>query len=171
MPTLTIPLTRDKVAIIDADSLPIIAGYRWYAAKPKAHHGNRRTWYAQAIARVDGKSTTVLMHRLIIGAEKGEKVDHKNGNGLDNRRDNLRLATSSQNTANTPPPATNTSGYKGVHFHRRNKTWEASVVFEGARRHLGKFESPEDAARAYDAAAIEIWGEYAWTNFDQEVTV
>lgn len=104
------------------------------------------------------------MHRLIVGAVKGEIVDHVNGNTLDNRRENLRKCSKSQNAQNSKRHRDGVSGFKGVSFHRRSKTWRARIRNDGREVCLGYFHSPVDAARAYDRAAFEMFGEFAKVN-------
>lgn len=90
--------------------------------------------------------------------------DHINRNGLDNRRINLRAATAFQNLGNQALRSTNKSGYKGVNWNRLRRKWQGSIKIHGRSRHLGMFTDPVDAARAYNAAALEAWGEFAWLN-------
>lgn len=116
------------------------------------------TQYARG--RVDGEF--VYMHRLLTEAPDGIDVDHANGNGLDNRRGNLRLATRSQNQGNMR--TRRGKRFKGVTFYKRTGKWMARIQ----HRHLGYFETEEEAAAAYNEAAAETWGEFARLN---EVTV
>lgn len=88
-------------------------------------------------------------------------IDHKNRNGLDCRRENLRAATSSQNLGNTAKKRTNTSGFKGVYWHRKLNKWFAQITCNGKQRHLGCFAEKEAAADAYIRAAKELFGEFA----------
>jgi hypothetical protein len=106
------------------------------------------------------------MHRLILQAPAGVKVDHINGNGLDNRSANLRLATNSQNTAHTHRSPRNVNGFRGVFFGSpsRKKQWYAQIVCGGRKRTLGYFDDPRKAAIAYDEAAVRLFGEFATTN-------
>ncbi|HUR07040.1 MAG TPA: HNH endonuclease, partial [Nonomuraea sp.] len=106
----------------------------------------------------------ISLHRLLCNAQPGQQVDHRNGDGLDNRRSNLRLCTRSQNIGNARTPRTNTSGYKGVYFERARGLWCAEIWFNMRKRRLGRFADPKDAARAYNAAALEQWGEFARIN-------
>lgn len=99
------------------------------------------------------------MHQFIMGSIG---IDHINTDGLDNRRSNLRVANQTQNTANTRLRLTSKSGYKGVSLQTRSSSrWVAQIRVGGKQLHIGTFSSPEDAARAYDAAALAAWGEFA----------
>lgn len=112
----------------------------------------------------------IHLHRVIMervlgrSLEKKEEVDHINGDGLDNRRENLRIATSSQNKANTPKYKNNTSGYKGVTFNKPLGKWTARIQFKKVYYHLGVFDTPEEGHQAYCAAAERLHGEFANTD-------
>lgn len=103
------------------------------------------------------------MHRLILSAPKNLEVDHKNGNTLDNRRSNLRLCTRSQNAANIPTNRAK-SGLRGVYFSKQKNKWKATITEGGREKHLGYFLDKESAARAYDKAAEESFGDFARLN-------
>lgn len=122
---------------------------------------NRGTFYAMT-RRVVGvkKYKTVRMHQLIIDAKP---IDHKNGNGLDNRKCNLRAATNQQNNFNTPPTKRNKSGFKGVYKTPDNK-YIACIRVSGKLIHGGTFRAVEDAARKYNELARVHHGEFAWLN-------
>mgnify|MGYP000386226735 CR=1 FL=1 len=110
----------------------------------------------------------VLLHRFIIGAEPGEYVDHRNGNRWDNRKKNLRPATATENARNARPHQSAASPYKGVSVVQRQSgpRYRALIQIGGRQRHLGYFKSEIIAARAYDEAAREHFGEFAWVNFN-----
>jgi hypothetical protein len=157
--TVEIPLTRGHVALIDAADYQLVTSYgKWHT------HGTEPLLYARTcLPYVNGIQPKPLMHIVIFG---DRYVDHRNGNGLDNRRSNLRKATIAQNNMNRPPQSRNTSGFKGVFwFPKGNKNWRAMVRHEGRLIHLGLFHTREDAAAAYDAAAIDLFGEFARPNF------
>lgn len=152
-----VPLTRGKFAIIDAADAPLVAGYNWCAR----HQGNK--WYAARGERLGGKNETIFMHRALLGAHAvdGLDTDHENGDGLDNRRANLRPATKSQNQANVGRRRHNTSGYKGVVWHARAGKWAAYVRHNDRPNYLGLFVTPEEAHAAYCEAAKRLHGEFA----------
>jgi hypothetical protein len=164
MPIVRIPLSQGKVAIVDEVDFPKVSLYRWWAAE------HRRTWYAYTTVKDDnGKRHTVYMHRLITGASKGRKVDHKDHNGLNNRRSNLRVCTNAQNLKNrSGAPASNTSGYVGVWWCNKTNCWVAEVYDGGKKFRVGTFGHREHAARARDAAARNLNGEFVFQNFSEE---
>lgn len=148
----TIQLSNGGVALVDDDTHAVLSRHRWN--RTVDGHARRRS----------GSGGTIMMHREVIGARAGEQVDHINGNPLDNRRANLRLATQQQNEANRGPRRHNKSGLRGVWLHKPGR-WRACIRENGATVHLGVFLSAEAAGRAYDAAARRIHGEFARPNF------
>jgi hypothetical protein len=149
-----IALTRGYEAVIDLADLPLVAGRKWQASIEP--HG---TVYAICSYTLNGRQTTVRMHRLILGASEGADVDHRDCDGLNNRRSNLRHASRSQNRANARIGARNTSGYKGVRI-RRGK-WRAEIRKDGKSHCLGTFLDPVSAHKAYIEAAQTLFGEFA----------
>lgn len=113
--------------------------------------------------RVDGKLylAHVLAHLYVTGMFPDNEVDHEDGCGSNNRWLNIRQATRIQNMSNRKKPQNNTSGFKGVHYHKRNKKWVAYITSAGKRHHLGCFGSPESAHAAYCAAGNEYHGQFA----------
>lgn len=103
----------------------------------------------------------VLMHRLITNTYKGEVVDHINGLGLDNRRENLRVCTPQENTWNQKLRSTNKSGVKGVHFDKKKALWRAGIRVNGKQIYLGRYKSLENAGSAYQRASREYYGRFA----------
>lgn len=148
-----VPLTRGLSARVDDSDFEILSAHSWYAMKCI----NGSTYYAAT--RTGGK--IVLMHRLITSAPRGMHVDHRNGDGLDNQRCNLRVCTPSQNGGNRGPARKN-AGFKGV--YKLGNRYVAYIHHHGKKHHLGCFGDPADAARAYDAAALTYFGEFARLN-------
>ncbi len=159
---MLIELTSGSTSEID-DSDSWVAKFRWNERRsPK-----EKTTYA--VATVDGKR--VSLHRLIMGLTDPKiQVDHRDRNGLNNKRSNLRIATKSQNMANRGPDKNNTSGFKGVHSHTKKgySFWRAEITVNRKRIALGQRVDKEKAARLYDEAAVKYFGEFAVTNFPQK---
>lgn len=105
------------------------------------------------------------MHRVIMGALVGEEVDHIDGDGLNNQRKNLRICSSSENKRNTRFRSNNTSGYRGVSWNIAAKKWQSTIGHNGRRRHLGYFDSKEEAAIEYDKMAARLHKEFASLNY------
>ncbi len=117
--------------------------------------------YVVYSSRKDGLNNK-LLHRIIMGEPDGKEVDHINGNKRDNRRENLRLCNKSENNRNRGKKSTNTSGFKGVSWIKREGKWQAQIsVGDGKSKHLGYFDDPETAYRSYCAAATKFHGKFA----------
>jgi hypothetical protein len=153
-------LSQGKFAVVDDEDYEELAKYKWRAQK------GGYTFYAVRSSYLkDGKHNVILMHRVILDAPKGMFVDHINGDGLDNRRCNLRLCTHAENIRNSKTRRDNTSGYKGVYLLKHDRKWCACLSVNGVTRHLGRFTTPEAAARAYNEAAEKYYGRFARTNY------
>ena len=150
-----VPLTRGYFALVDAADYERVMQYKWCATSE-----HRGTVYGSC--RPKGK--TLLMHRLIMNAPPGKVVDHINGHGWDNRRDNLRLCDQMQNQWNLHT-ARGTSRFKGVSWSKQRRKWLATIRCRGKSMYLGLFANEIDAARAYDDMASKLFGEYAHLNF------
>lgn len=163
--TAEIPLTRGYVALVDdEDAARVLAISAWYAEV----HPRARTVYAAA--KSPGTRRTIHMHSVVTGWSYVDHVDG-DGDGLNNRRANLRPATQTQNNGNARRRRDNTSGYKGVYFDARRGHWAAQISIDGRRLHLGVFADPVDAARRYDAAAVYYFGEFARPNFPEAASI
>lgn len=154
----TIPLTRGLCAIVDDED------YEWLTMMGKWHVGSNRCFYAvrwESRARNNGKQKKIFMHRIILPSPTG--VDHINGDGLDNRRSNLRVATAWENSLNRRKSSKATkSKYVGIGPHGRK--WRADIVFHGKRKYLGLFKTDIEAAQAYNQMARILFGEFARLN-------
>lgn len=149
-----IKLPDGSSARVDRADADLVLGFNWRL------HSNGYVY-------ADRGNLRIALHRLIAGAGEGEKVDHANGDPLDNRQSNLRIATPSQNGANRGPDrrrAGRTSQYKGVSWSKSKDRWVTYVHVDGRTRYGGQFRNEEDAAREYDRMALAAWGEFARLN-------
>ena len=135
------------------------------------HHSvSQHSWYwngnyVRADIKKNDTTDRVYLHAFIMCPDKYQVVDHINRNVLDNRRENLRVCTQSQNLANSNKRKNCSSLYKGVSWNKKNRKWAAYINADKSRVPLGYFRSEQEAACAYDAKALEVYGEYAKLNF------
>ncbi len=155
--TAYIPLTRGEEAIIDAEDVPLVEGVNW------AVYGRKGKFYACRQTFRDKKKVGIIMHRLIAKAPDHALVDHIDGNSLNNRKSNLRLATPAENTRNRKFNGGNSSGFKGVTWHKKYCKWQASIKADGINHFLGMFDDPSVAHKAYCAASAKYHGEFGRT--------
>ncbi len=151
-----IEVSKGLCALVDDDDYEELNQYKWHACKCK------NTFYVNRTVSIPTKET-ISMHRFITNAQKGQLVDHINGDGLDNRRANLRICTRSENGQNISS-VSGKSRFKGVYFHKKNRNWVAEYRKNGKKYHLGCFTNEDDAARAYDSSVLMAFGEFAKTN-------
>lgn len=156
-----IRLTQNKVAIVDDDDFELLNKWKWFASEGgNTAYAKRRMWFT------DGRKRIIGMHRLLMGIHFGieKQIDHINGDGLDNRRCNLRIASKAENVRNKGKLRNNTSGYKGVAWHDRAQKWQAGIKKNNKRIYLGLFHSKRLAALAYNEAALKHHGKFARLN-------
>lgn len=153
--------------LVDDEDADLLGSYGWYPLK------DGKRVYAYANTRTpEGKATTAKLHRLVAARMFGEeaivrrRVDHVNNEGLDNRRKNLRMAGAGQNAVNSPKRAGQySSKYKGAYLHKPSGRYLAQIRIDGERRSLGYFDTQEQAAVAYDRAAMERYDDFEQLNF------
>lgn len=160
--TTQIVLPTGEVALIDTADLPLVRNIAWFAQP-----GKTTVYVAAAVRQGTGPQRNIQLHRFLLGFPQSD-VDHRDCDGLNNRRRNLRLATDSQNLANARKTTRNTSSrFKGVSFGKSltQRRWQANIRKDRKLIYLGLFDTEEDAAHAYDAAALIHFGEFARLNF------
>lgn len=148
-------LGRDKYALVDDDDYEKLARYKWHLQKV-GQYAARNVWEKKTKTQ-----HTVLMHRAIIQPPAGMFIDHEDTNKLNNQKSNLRVCTISQNQHNRPPQKNNRSGFKGVGFDKKSGKWRARISLNSESILLGFFNTPEKAAKAYEAAAMDLHKDFA----------
>lgn len=157
-----IPLTKDKIALVDDEDFEYLNQWKWHARYKKggSYYASRKEYKTQE---------TIQMHRVILELKpyKVSKlmVDHKDGNGLNNQRYNIRPATNAENNQNRASRKNSSSQYKGVCWDKERNKWVAIIGFNGKHKKLGRFDNEEEAAKAYDNVAKELHGKFAKLNF------
>lgn len=140
-----------KFALVDAEDLERVSSTFW-------------TLHIKGYVVNTKRVNSTTLHRFVLNAPKGSQIDHINGDKLDNRKQNLRFCSDSQNRFNTPRYRNNTSGYKGVSWDKEKKKWKAQIAHFKKHVFIGRFNSAIEAARAYDVAAMRLHGPFAKTN-------
>lgn len=154
-----VPLSQGYEALVDIEDLPALAAYNWSVTRSLKKGGA----YAQRLTPRDssGKQRALKMHRVLMSPGPGLVVDHINGNGLDNRRENLRVCAQRDNMKNQAPHRTNKLGIKGVSVYRNR--FVAKIRVDGKTIFIGSFPTANEAAAAYRQAANEFHGQFART--------
>jgi hypothetical protein len=154
-------LTQGYIALVDDEDYELISQYKWHTFKSR-----NGLYGARNSSKKLGTQRKILLHRMLLNAPIGLEVDHINGNGLDNRRENLRFASRAENQYNRVGKQ-KISAYKGVSLHNKTGLWRMRIEKAG-ERYASYFKTEEEAARAYDAKAKELFGKYARLNFPVE---
>lgn len=153
-----IKLTKNKTVVVDGEDFDFLNQWKWHAGK-NGSYAARGEWQ-----KGKNKNKIIYMHRLIMKVEGKTQVDHKNGNGLDNRKENLRLCTNKENQRNHKLLVTNKSGFNGVSWNSKVKKWETCISVDNKTVHLGFYRNKIKSATIYNAAATKYFGEFARLN-------
>ena len=154
-----IKLTQGKVALVDDEDFEYLNQFKWFAVKDKC------TFYAIRNARKeDGTRTTVKMHRIVMKTPEGMEVDHKDGDGLNCQKYNMRNCTHAQNMINKKIGVIGTSKFKGVCWYPNYKKWRVQITMKNKKISLGYYSSEKEAALIYNGKAVELHGEFARIN-------
>lgn len=155
----TIALTRDGYSVlVDDEDYNFINQWIWHL------YQGRSTNYATRSAKVNGRQETIFLHRVIMKTPKGLEVDHKDWNGLNCQKYNMRNCLHSDNVKSRRLPKINTSGYKGVYYCKWNNKWCPAISINKSTKRLGYFDTAKEAAIVYDKAIVKHHGEFASTN-------
>lgn len=160
--TKELVLRNGETTLLDAED--------YYKFKDKVWSKHSQGYAVRSEGSVrKGTYKQYLLHREIVNAQSGEYVDHINRNCLDNRKDNLRVCSNKENVVNSAGNRNSSSRYKGVSWYDPTKNWTARIKSDNKLHHLGRFNNEEDAAKAYDKKAKELFGEYAFLNFPENM--
>lgn len=153
--TRLIPLTQGQFAIVDAEDYDFLIQWKWYA------HWEYNSFYAlRKLPRINGRQKCIAMHRIVNATPDDMETDHINGNGLDNRKRNLRSVTTQQNQWNQRAQSNVSSAHKGVCWNKNLKKWQAQIWVNNKCMYLGVFDSENKAAEAYNAVAMAHRGQF-----------
>lgn len=164
-----IKLSQGYAAIIDDEDHERVSRYKWHAVIQFRSDNSRRVYAARGVRKDNGEFVKQYLHRFISDTPDGMGTDHINGNTLDNRRVNLRGCTNAENARNRPRRISSSSKFKGVSRVRGYDRWRAYIKCDGVKKHIGYFDSEEEAARAYNNYALSLHREFARINAIDEV--
>lgn len=150
-----IPLSRGGYTLVDDENYEFLSQWKWYTGTKGYIQG-----------KID--KIPVLMHRVVTGCKKGELVDHRDGDKRNNQKSNLRICSNRENLRNRGKTRANKSGYKGVHWDKKGKKWNAHIMVNYKSIYLGVYSDKKEAARAYNEAALKYHGEFAKLNSVEE---
>ena len=153
-------VNTDQVTLIDDEDFERVSKHRWWLM-PQGR--------VKSSSVINGKQP--YLARFVLRTPQVLDTDHINLDPLDNRKENLRIATRSQNIANSRKHRDGTSQYKGVSWHKKDRKWQARIMHEGVNINLGQFESEEEAARTYDIAALKYFRKFSKLNFLERITI
>lgn len=151
----TIQLTKGAVALVDDEDYEKLNKFKWYL---------NSEGYAVRDVFSKGIRKNTRMHRVVANPPDGMDTDHVNRNRLDNRKENLRVCTRSENLRNSSLRSDNATGYKGVAFHKFSSLYHATINVDKKQKSLGYFKTPKEAAKAYNDAALILFGEFSKLN-------
>lgn len=164
--TSIVELTQGQWTILDTEDWEKIKEMKWFAKLDVKLNG----YYAHHTTKRDslGNQKTIRMHRLIVGTDLGDVIDHINGDTLDNRKCNLRMDLEKRNNQNYRKPSNNTSGFKGVYWFKRTNQWKSQISCNNIKMHLGLFDDINKAIEVYDMAACYYFKDFCKLNFEDK---
>jgi len=164
---ISTPSHPNKFTLVDDKDYVVLNKYKWTASRQRP----TGTFYALRGIYRDNKWTTLSMHLMILGNVEGKEIDHRDRDGLNNQRHNLRHCTNTENQRNRVAPINNSSGYKGIGWSKRDNRWRARLAYNGKDIYIGQFKCLIKAVEAYDKAVVKYHGEFAQLNFPERMVL